>query len=40
MTDAATSLGAAKSRIDIQKDFVKNLMDAIRRGIGRWSTRT
>jgi len=35
MTDAATTLGAAKSRIDIQQDFVKSLMDAIDRGIGQ-----
>ena len=34
MTDAATSLGAAKSRIGIQQDFVKGLMDAIDRGVG------
>jgi flagellin len=34
MTDAATGLGAAKSRIDIQKTFVTNLMDAIKTGIG------
>jgi flagellin len=35
MTDAATTLGAAKSRIDIQQDFVKSLMDAIDRGVGQ-----
>jgi flagellin len=35
MTSAAADLGAVKSRIDIQKDFVKNLMDAIDRGIGQ-----
>jgi flagellin len=34
MTTAATSLGSAKSRIDIQKTFVSNLMDAIKTGIG------
>ena len=34
MTDAGTALGAAKARIDMQKDFVKNLMDAITTGIG------
>jgi flagellin len=33
MTTAATSLGASKKRIDIQKDFVTNLMSAIDRGI-------
>ena len=35
MTDAATSLGAAKARIDLQQDFVKSLMDAIDRGVGQ-----
>jgi flagellin len=35
MTDAATSLGAAKARIGIQQDFVKSLMDAVTRGIGQ-----
>jgi flagellin len=35
MTDAATTLGAAKSRIGIQQDFVKGLMDAIDRGVGQ-----
>jgi flagellin len=34
MTSAATALGSAKSRIDIQKTFVTNLMDAIKTGIG------
>jgi flagellin len=34
MTDAATSLGAIKSRIGLQQDFVKGLMDALDRGIG------
>ena len=33
MTSAASSLGASKKRIDIQKDFVTNLMSAIDRGI-------
>jgi flagellin len=33
MTDAATTLGAASKRIDIQKDFVSSLRDAIDRGI-------
>jgi flagellin len=35
MTFSAADLGAVKSRIDIQKDFVKNLMDAIDRGVGQ-----
>ncbi len=35
MTDSATGLGAAKARIGIQQDFVKNLMDAVTRGIGQ-----
>ena len=35
MTDAATGLGAAKSRLDLQKDFVSALMDAIDTGIGQ-----
>jgi flagellin len=35
MTDAATSLGAAKARIGIQQDFVKSLMDAVSRGVGQ-----
>ena len=34
MTTAATALGSAKSRIDIQKTFITNLMDAIKTGIG------
>ena len=33
MTDAATNLGAAKSRIDLQSEFVSNLSDAIDRGV-------
>jgi flagellin len=33
MTDAASSLGAVKSRIGIQQDFVKGLMDAMDRGV-------
>lgn len=33
MTTAATGLGSSKKRIDIQKDFVSNLMGAIDRGI-------
>lgn len=35
VTDAATVLGAAKSRIDTQKDFVSKLQDSIRTGIGQ-----
>ncbi len=35
MTTAATNLGAVSSRINLQKDFVSNLMDAIDRGIGQ-----
>lgn len=33
MTDAATNLGAAKSRINLQQDFVSSLGDAIDRGV-------
>jgi flagellin len=35
MTNAATKLGAVKSRIDLQKNFVTELRDAIDRGIGQ-----
>lgn len=35
MTRAATNLGAVKTRIDVQKDFAKNLMDAIDTGVGQ-----
>jgi flagellin len=35
MTDAGTVLGAAKTRIDTQKDFVSKLMDAIDTGVGQ-----
>jgi len=35
MTAAASELGAAKSRIDMQKDFVSKLMDSIDRGVGQ-----
>ena len=35
MTDAATLLGAAKSRISLQKDFVDKLLDSIDVGIGQ-----
>ncbi|MGE0849560.1 MAG: flagellin [Hyphomicrobiaceae bacterium] len=34
MATAASNLGAIKSRIDLQTDFVGNLMDALDRGIG------
>jgi flagellin len=34
MSDAASKLGALKSRIGLQQDFVKSLMDALDRGIG------
>jgi flagellin len=34
MTSVASSLGAVKSRIDLQQDFAKSLMDALDRGIG------
>jgi flagellin len=34
MTDAASSLGATKSRISLQTTFVKGLMDALDRGVG------
>jgi len=33
MTTAATNLGSAKKRVDIQKDFVSTLMSAIERGV-------
>jgi flagellin len=35
MTDAATTLGAAKKRIDIQTSFTQSLMDSFDRGIGQ-----
>lgn len=35
MTTAASDLGSAKSRIDLQNNFVGNLMDAVDRGIGQ-----
>ena len=35
ITAAAANLGAVKARIDIQKDFVSNLMGAIERGISQ-----
>lgn len=34
MTTAAADMGATKGRVDMQQDFVSNLMDAIDRGIG------
>lgn len=34
MTTSASDLGASKGRIDMQSDFVANLMDAIDRGVG------
>lgn len=34
LTSVASSLGAVKSRIGLQQDFVKSLMDALDRGIG------
>lgn len=33
MTTAATNIGASQSRVEIQQDFVSNLMDAIDRGV-------
>lgn len=35
LTDAASNLGALKTRLDTQKDFVKALTDAIDRGVGQ-----
>ncbi len=35
VTSAASTLGAVKSRISTQTDFVSNLMDAVDRGIGQ-----
>jgi flagellin len=35
MSAGATALGAAKSRISIQQDFVKSLMGAIQAGVGQ-----
>ena len=35
MTTAATNLGAAKSRIDLQKTFTTSLMDSVERGVGQ-----
>lgn len=35
LTDAATLIGAAKKRVDMQKDFASALMDSIDRGVGQ-----
>ncbi|WP_295807347.1 flagellin [uncultured Nitratireductor sp.] len=35
LADQAADLGAAKSRVDLQKDFVSKLSDAIERGVGQ-----
>ena len=35
MTDAASTLGSSSKRIDMQNEFVKNLMDAVDRGVGQ-----
>ena len=35
MAAAAATIGAAKSRVDMQKDFVSKLQDAIDRGVGQ-----
>ncbi len=35
MTTAAADLGSTKSRIDMQTDFIGNLMDSIKSGIGK-----
>ncbi len=35
MTDAAATLGATKSRVDMQNEFVSDLMDVIDTGVGR-----
>ncbi|MEM7069138.1 MAG: flagellin [Pseudomonadota bacterium] len=35
LTTAATDLGAVKSRVDLQRDFVTGLMDAIERGVSQ-----
>ena len=34
MTTGASNLGAAKSRMDIQSEFVSNLRDSIEKGVG------
>ena len=35
MTDAATTLGTAKKRIDIQRSATQSLMDSFDRGVGQ-----
>ncbi len=35
MTDSAANLGATKSRIDMQQEFINDLMDTIDKGVGR-----
>jgi len=35
LSNAAADLGAAKTRLDLQKDFVASLMDSIERGVGQ-----
>ncbi|WP_457939385.1 flagellin N-terminal helical domain-containing protein [Mesorhizobium sp. 10J20-29] len=35
MTTAATNLGSAKSRIELQKTFTSSLMDSVERGVGQ-----
>lgn len=35
LTDAATTVGAAKKRVDLQKSFTASLMDSIERGVGQ-----
>ncbi|THK38031.1 flagellin [Ensifer sp. MPMI2T] len=35
MTDAASDLGALNSRVDMQNDFVADLMDSIEKGVGK-----
>ena len=35
LTDAATTLGAGKKRVDLQKSATQSLMDSIDRGVGQ-----
>ena len=35
LNDAASGLGAIQKRVELQNDFVSNLMDAISKGVGR-----
>ncbi|TYR30101.1 flagellin [Mesorhizobium microcysteis] len=35
MADAATTVGAIKKRVDMQKDYTSSLMDSIDRGVGQ-----